>query len=202
MTQSEHGMKLSTTNKGVAPANLVHAGTSAKTTVSEASIPVPAQPKSKQAISATSVTAFGPFVFVLSLMVVLIAVLVSIVVSLAPSTHIGDWLCGPIRATRVLGSVSMGSQSVVGEAPWFVPSSMKREAFTLVCGVNRTRTHIEWIKENEKYGILEIRNADSGKRLLMQKKIVHAAFYHERVVYSTETANKTWSAPWHLVPDK
>jgi hypothetical protein len=79
---------------------------------------------------------------------------------------------------------------------------MKRGVFNWVCGVNRTRTYVEWIEQNQKHGTLEIRNADSGKRLLMHKKIVHTAFYNDRVEYSTETANKTWVAPWHLVLDK
>jgi len=135
---------------------------------------------------------------VASALALLFAVLVGLLLLLAPSSSVGDWICGPAFPMRKLGSLSAGAKSITGEAPWFAPSSMKQEAFARVCGPKRTRTIFEWGEQSPQKYTLEVVDAATSKRLFSQKKIIQSTFYQDRIEYSSDKNMNVWDAPWQL----
>ena len=77
----------------------------------------------------------------------------------------GDGICAPCRPGTALG----GSSSYANAAPWWVPSPLKRPAFSVFCPDRQIRTGIEWTGTTR---------SSSGGSGMGKLRVVDADSYH------------------------
>lgn len=132
--------------------------------------------------------------------VVLVAAMVVPIITSPAHKSIGDGLCGPMHPLQILvPSFPNNATTIVGSAPWWVPTSMKRYVFEQICGPDRIRTSFVWRKQNDRFCTIQILDETTNKQLWYKKKLQKVIVYTDRIEYfqdSMSTVNKTWVVPW------